>query len=130
MEHILKTIKQDDMINITNTIQDDLNSSNIKEGIAIIFIPHTTAGVTINENADSDVVYDMLFTFRKLVPEDRNYRHLEGNSHAHVKASMVGSSCTIIIENGRLKLGTWQGVYFCEFDGPRTRRFYTKFIGT
>ncbi|MDD3999607.1 MAG: secondary thiamine-phosphate synthase enzyme YjbQ [Bacilli bacterium] len=130
MEHILKTIKQDDMINITNTIQDDLNNSNIKEGIAIIFIPHTTAGVTINENADSDVVYDMLFTFRKLVPEDRNYRHLEGNSHAHVKASMVGSSCTIIIENGRLKLGTWQGVYFCEFDGPRTRRFYTKFIGT
>jgi secondary thiamine-phosphate synthase enzyme len=128
MEHIIKTNKQDEMIDITNIIQDELRNSNIKSGLAIVFIPHTTAGITINENVDPDVVYDMLGILRKLVPEDVNYRHLEGNSHAHLKASIVGSSCTIIIENGRLKLGTWQGVYFCEFDGPRARRFYTKFI--
>ncbi len=128
MEHTIKTSKQDEMIDITNIIQDDVRNCNIKDGMAIVFVPHTTAGITINENADPDVIYDMLATFRKLIPEDESYRHLEGNSHAHLKSSIIGSSCTIIIENGRLKLGTWQGVYFCEFDGPRTRRFYTKFI--
>lgn len=128
MEHTIKTTAQAVMINITEIIQDDVRDSKIKDGIVIVFVPHTTAGITINENADSDVIYDILSTLRKIFPKDIKYRHMEGNSHAHIKASVMGSSCTIIIENGKLKLGTWQGVYFCEFDGPRTRRFYTKLI--
>lgn len=129
MDHTIKTNKQDEMINITDIFREDVRNSNVKDGIVIIFVPHTTAGITINENADPDVVYDILSTLQKVFPKDRSHRHMEGNSHAHIKASLMGSSCTIIIENGILKLGTWQGVYFCEFDGPRTRRFYTKIIG-
>lgn len=128
MDHTIKTTKQDEMINITHIIQDDVANSSIKDGVAIVFVPHTTAGVTINENADPDVVYDMLSTLRKVFPKDTSHRHMEGNSHAHMKASVMGSSCTIIIENGKLKMGTWQGVYFCEFDGPRTRKFYIKIM--
>jgi secondary thiamine-phosphate synthase enzyme len=94
--------------------------------MAVIFIPHTTAGVTINENADPDVIHDILLGLRKAFPRDSNYLHGEGNSHAHIKASMMGSSCTVFIENGNLKLGTWQGIYFCEFDGPRTRKVEVK----
>ena len=129
MEHTIKTNKLDQMINITDIIRDDVRKSKIKDGVVIVFVPHTTAGVTINENADPDVVYDILSTFQKVFPKDLSHRHMEGNSHAHIKASVMGSSCLILIENGMLKLGTWQGVYFCEFDGPRNRRFYTKFIG-
>lgn len=129
MEHIIKTNKQEKMINITEIIREDVRNSNIKDGVVIIFVPHTTAGITINENSDPDVVYDMLSTLRKVFPNDPNHRHMEGNSRAHIKASVMGSSCSVIIENGMLKLGTWQGIYFCEFDGPRTRRFYTKVIG-
>ena len=92
-------------------------------------VPHTTAGVTINENADPDVVYDILNSLRKIFPNDSSQHHMEGNSDAHVKASMMGSSCTVMVEGGKLKLGTWQGVYLCEFDGPRTRTFHTKFMG-
>jgi secondary thiamine-phosphate synthase enzyme len=128
MNHIIKTSKQDEMINITDIIREDARNSKVKDGVVIVFVPHTTAGITINENADPDVVYDMLNTLQKVVPKDRSHRHMEGNSHAHIKASVMGSSCTIIIENGVLKLGTWQGVYFCEFDGPRTRKFNTKII--
>lgn len=126
MEHILKTNKEDEMIAITDIIREDVRRSNVQNGTVVVFVPHTTAGITINENADPDVVHDLLYTLRRLVPKDENYRHREGNSHSHLKASLMGSSCTIIIENGKLKLGTWQGVYFCEFDGPRTRKFYTK----
>lgn len=129
MEYTLKTNKQDEMINITGIIQEDVRSSNIKDGLAVVFVPHTTAGVTINENADPDVIIDLLSTLQKVFPKDTGYRHMEGNSHAHIKASVMGSSCTIIIENGKLKLGIWQGVYFCEFDGPRTRKFYVKLMG-
>ncbi len=128
MEYTIKTNKQDEMINITDIIMEDVRNIKIKDGAVIVFVPHTTAGITINENADPDVVYDMLSTLQKVFPKDSSHRHMEGNSHAHIKASVMGSSCSIIIENGMLKLGTWQGVYFCEFDGPRTRRFYTKFI--
>lgn len=128
MDHTIKTTKQDEMINITHIIQVDVANSSIKDGVAIVFVPHTTAGVTINENVDPDVVYDILSTLRKVFPKDTSHRHMEGNSHAHMKASVMGSSCTIIIENGKLKLGTWQGVYFCEFDGPRTRKFYIKIM--
>ncbi len=128
MEHFIKTRKEDEVINITRIVQEDVNNSKIKEGIVLVFTPHTTAGLTINENADPDVVADMLSALRKIFPKDPNYRHREGNSHAHLKASFMGSSCSIIIENGKLKLGIWQGLYFCEFDGPRTRKFYTKII--
>lgn len=126
MEHGIKTTEQDEMIDITNLVRLDVQKSGVKEGIAIVFIPHTTAGITINENADPDVVCDILAILRKVSPQSTSYRHMEGNSHAHVKASMMGSSCTVIIENGQLKLGTWQGIYFCEFDGPRTRKVYIK----
>jgi secondary thiamine-phosphate synthase enzyme len=128
MDHTIKTNKQDEMINITDGIREDVRNSKVKDGVVIIFVPHTTAGITINENADPDVVYDILSTLQKVFPKDMSHRHMEGNSHAHIKASVMGSSCSVIIENGMLKLGTWQGIYFCEFDGPRTRRFYTKII--
>ena len=99
-----------------------------ESGLLNLFIQHTSAALTINENADPDVVYDILSTFQKVFPKDSSHRHMEGNSHAHIKASLMGSSCTIIIENGVLKLGTWQGVYFCEFDGPRTRGSVTNSV--
>lgn len=126
MEQIVNTTSQDQMINITSLLQQEVRKSGVKDGIAVVFVPHTTAGVTINENADPDVVFDLLSIFRRVFPESGSYRHMEGNSHAHAKASMVGSSCTVIIENGQLRLGTWQGVYFCEFDGPRTRKVCIK----
>lgn len=128
MDHTIKTNKQDEMIDITEIIREDIRNSKVKDGIVIVFVPHTTAGITINENADPDVVYDILSTFQKVFPKDSSHRHMEGNSHAHIKASLMGSSCTIIIENGVLKLGTWQGVYFCEFDGPRTRGSVTNSV--
>lgn len=127
-EHIVKTSSSDEMINITSLVRQDVQKSGITSGIAVVFVPHTTAGVTINENADPDVVYDLLDIFRRAFPERGSYRHMEGNSHAHARASVIGSSCTVIIENGQLRLGTWQGIYFCEFDGPRTRKVYVKLI--
>jgi len=127
-EYAIKTTKSDEMINITNIIKQEVRKSEVKDGIVTVFIPHTTAGVTINENADPDVVNDILSGFRKAFPESSGYKHAEGNSHAHIKASMMGSSCTVIIENRELKLGAWQGIYFCEFDGPRNRKIYIKII--
>lgn len=128
MEYTVRTKKAQEFINITNLVEEAVNKSGIKDGIAIVFVPHTTAGVTINENSDPDVVTDILSGLSKAFPEQNGYLHAEGNSHAHIKASMMGSSCHIIIENGRLKLGTWQGIYFCEFDGPRNRNVYIKII--
>jgi len=126
MEYTVRTARADEMINITSIVRQEVQKSGVKAGTVTVFVPHTTAGVTINENADPDVVYDMLSILRSLVPESSGYRHMEGNSHAHVKASLMGSSCTVIIEDGQLKLGTWQGIYFCEFDGPRNRKVYIK----
>lgn len=128
MEHTIKTEKPDEMIDITGVIRNDVKISGVKDGTVTVFVPHTTAGITINENADPDVVYDILAALGRIFPKDGGYRHIEGNSHAHMKASLMGSSCSIIIEAGELKLGIWQGVYFCEFDGTRTRKFYTKVI--
>ncbi len=120
----LKTHKHNDLIDITREISDIVAKSGIKDGLAVIHIPHTTAGVTINENADPDVVDDILLTLEELVPHHRKgYKHGEGNSDAHVKSSLMGPSLTLIVKDGRLVLGTWQGVYFCEFDGPRNRHF-------
>lgn len=128
MELTIRTTKEEEFINITNMIRQEVIKSSVKEGLVTVFVPHTTAGITINENADPDVVYDMLLGLRKVFPESSEFRHMEGNSHAHLKASAMGSSITVIIEKGTLKLGTWQGIYFCEFDGPRTRKVYIKVV--
>jgi secondary thiamine-phosphate synthase enzyme len=128
MQHTIRTAKEQDFINITSIVKEQVSKSGVKDGIAIVFIPHTTAGITINENADPDVISDILRTFNKLFPVKGEYDHCEGNSHAHIKASLMGSSSTVIIENGELKLGTWQGIYFCEFDGPRNRKVYIKIM--
>ncbi|MDR2532683.1 MAG: secondary thiamine-phosphate synthase enzyme YjbQ [Oscillospiraceae bacterium] len=134
-EFKLSTEKQG-FSNITKCLNQALgksgtvNSGGVKDGLCVVFCPHTTAGITINENADPDVVQDMLLGLDKAYPDRKEFRHMEGNSAAHLKASAVGSSVNIIISDGRLLLGTWQGVYFCEFDGPRNRTFYVKIIGT
>ena len=122
----VRTHARTEMIDITSRIQDVVRESGIESGICTVFVPHTTAGITINENADPDVVSDILKEVNKIVPFEDGYSHMEGNSAAHIKASMFGFSQQIIIEGGRLDLGTWQGIYFCEFDGPRNREVYVK----
>ncbi|AAM25346.1 secondary thiamine-phosphate synthase enzyme YjbQ [Caldanaerobacter subterraneus] len=115
------------MIDITKEVEEEVKKSGVKEGICVVFVPHTTAGITINENADPTVKEDILSALDKIIP-NISFKHLEGNSDAHIKASLVGSSVTVLIENGELVLGTWQGIYFCEFDGPRRRKVYIKII--
>lgn len=124
----IKTAKHTEMIDITAQIEDILWKKDIKSGICVIFVPHTTVALTINENADPDVVRDFTKEMDKIVPWEDHYRHAEGNSAAHIKASMMGFSETLIIEKGKLLLGTWQGVYFLEYDGPRTRTVYVKIM--
>lgn len=128
MHYEIRTTKPQQFIDITDTVADAVKNSNVRDGIAVIFVPHTTAGVTINENADPDVVRDMIAALDKTYPIHGDYLHFEGNSHAHIKASLMGSSCTVIIQGGKLLLGTWQGIYFCEFDGPRDRKFFVKIM--
>lgn len=128
-KHFLVIKPSQNIIDITSYVNDDIKSSNIKNGIVIAYCPHTTAGITINENADPDVVHDLIYGFEKAYPTtDSNYRHFEGNSHAHLKSSTVGASQTLILNNGKLILGRWQNIYFCEFDGPRDRTFYVKIL--
>ncbi|MCL1985459.1 MAG: secondary thiamine-phosphate synthase enzyme YjbQ [Betaproteobacteria bacterium] len=126
--YTLKTEKEG-FYDITSTVRDMIRKSGVDAGLCIVYCPHTTAGVTINENADPDVVKDLLYGLGKAFPDRREFRHSEGNSAAHLKASCIGSSVTIIVENGEPRLGTWQGVYFCEFDGPRERACHIKIIG-
>ena len=114
------------MIDITDLVSKSVKESGIREGICVVFTPHTTAAVTINENADPDVQRDILASLSGIVPSSGNYRHREGNADAHIKSSLVGVSQPVIIENGQLLLGTWQAIFFCEFDGPRTRRVVVK----
>jgi len=126
----VKTRRRNEMIDITADIAAALAKTDIDAGTAIVYCPHTTAGITINENADPDVPHDILLTLEELIPHVRSgYRHGEGNSDAHVKSSLVGASQTILIQNGQLTLGTWQAVYFCEFDGPRTRKVHLHIKG-
>jgi len=113
-------------VNITSDVQAAAQRLGIDSGVITVFIPHTTAGVTINENADPDVTADMELVLDRVAPWSGGYAHYEGNTAAHVKASMMGSSVQVIVEDGQLKLGTWQGIYFCEFDGPRTRKAWVK----
>jgi secondary thiamine-phosphate synthase enzyme len=118
-----------ELLEITDQVRSAIGSSGIAEGLAVVYTPHTTAAVTINENADPDVVDDLVMALNQLVPFDNRYRHSEGNSAAHVKSSLVGASETLIVSRGEPVLGTWQGVYFCEFDGPRRRQVQVKVIG-
>ena len=128
MKYEIKTTKNQEFVDITNIVKEAVRKNDVNDGIVTVFIPHTTAGVTINENADPDVVTDMLSALNKAFPVENGYLHVEGNSHAHIKASLMGSSCNVIVENGELLLGTWQGIYFCEFDGPRSRRVYIEIL--
>lgn len=120
----ISTKRRTDFVDCTSRISEAVSGWDMQSGVVNVFVPHTTAGVTINENADPDVMADIEGILDKLVPWRDGYRHAEGNAAAHMKASIVGSSVQIIVENARLKLGTWQGVYFCEFDGPRRRRIW------
>ena len=124
----IKTKSQTELIDITSKVQDTVRSASGGSGLCMLYVPHTTAAVTINESADPSVKDDILMVLNKIVPWEAGYRHLEGNSPAHVKATIVGSSELIAIEHDRLVLGTWQGIFFCEFDGPRTRKVHIKII--
>ena len=117
----VKTDRKDDFINITTRVKKIIVSEQFENGMCNIYIPHTTAGVTVNEAADPDVVRDVLYKLNSLVPWNENYHHLEGNSAAHIKTLLTGSSLSIPVLDGKLLLGTWQGIYFCEYDGPRNR---------
>lgn len=128
MEYSVRTTKEQEFIDITHLVNDEVRKNGVQDGLAIVFVPHTTAGVTINENADPDVVTDIISGLNKAFPVKNGYLHMEGNSHAHIKASFMGASETVVIENGRLKLGTWQSIYFCEFDGPRNRKVDIKIV--
>lgn len=119
-----------EFIDITDWVLKVVKDSKVQNGICCIFVPHTTAGVTINENADPSVVKDIIKKLNEVIPlKDSSYTHLEGNSHAHIKSSLIGCSINVIIEKNELKLGTWQGIYFCEFDGPRKREVWIKILG-
>ena len=124
----IRTSKTMELIDITSQLSSALAQTSISDGICVVFNPHTTAGLTINEGADPDVCTDIIAGLKQIVPLDYPFRHLEGNSPAHLMASLMGSSLTIFITNGRLQLGTWQKVFFAEFDGPRSRKIYCRFI--
>lgn len=126
-KNMIKTQKEG-LYDITKEVTQAVQNNNLQNGLCIIYCPHTTAAITINENADPDVKHDLLIGLEKAFPDRNEFKHMEGNSSAHLKASCLGASETVIVENGRLVLGTWQGIYFCEFDGPRTRTFWIKLI--
>lgn len=125
----VSTSKRADFIEITADVLKAISSSEIKEGTALIYVPHTTAGITINENADPSVKQDIMKELDKIVPWNDGYSHHEGNAAAHIKASIIGESVSVIISNGMPVLGTWQGIFFCEFDGPRRRKVFIKIQG-
>jgi len=125
----IKTRSRGEMLEITDRVQRHVTAERIQDGMAIVYVPHTTAAVTINENADPDVKHDMLAKLGEMIPKEESYYdHGEGNSDSHVKTSLVGNSVTVLIEGGKLILGTWQGIQFCEFDGPRTRNYQVKLV--
>ena len=124
----VKTGSQTELVDVTAQVRKAIQSSGIENGFCMLYVPHTTAAVTINESADPSVKEDLLMTLNQIVPWDNNYRHLEGNSPAHIKTTLVGSSEWIAIKNQRPVLGTWQGIFFCEFDGPRSRELHLRMV--
>ena len=129
-ELVIKTSRHTEFVEITDRVQGVVDDAGVKEGVCICFVPHTTAGITINENADPDVVTDMIYALDRVVPwKDPQYRHGEGNTAAHVKSSMMGHSAHVLVRDGKLQFGTWQGIYLCEFDGPRSRKVWVSVIG-
>lgn len=127
-ELTVRTHQREELLDLTARLQDLVSESGVFSGSIHVFVPHTTAAVTINENADPDVVRDLLYKLNKEIPQQDGYHHGEGNSDAHLKASLFGQSELVMIEQGRLLLGTWQGIFFCEFDGPRTRKVFVRVI--
>ena len=127
-EITIQTGAQTQILDISAKVQDAVGESGVAEGLCCVFVPHTTAGVTINENADPSVKQDIVMELNKVIPFDDHYSHLEGNSAAHIKASIIGSSVNVPVKNNHLLLGTWQGICFCEFDGPRSRKYFVKII--
>ncbi len=124
----VRTNSRTEMIDITSLVQTAVEEGKVKSGICIIFTPHTTAAITINENADPDVPIDIISALERAFPQTADYRHIEGNSPAHTKSSLVGASELVLIEDGRIVLGTWQSIFFCEFDGPRSRKIFLSII--
>lgn len=125
----VKTHSATQFLDITGEIEKVIKEFNLEEGTVCVYVPHTTAGVTINEHADPDVVKDVINVLNKLIPIHGNYAHLEGNAHAHIKATLVGSAVSVIVKSQKLQLGTWQGIFFCEFDGPRNREVWISAAG-
>ncbi len=126
----VKTSAKIDFIDITQSVREAIGKLRMKDGICFVFVPHTTAAITINENADPSVSRDIVMELNKIVPFQDRYQHSEGNSAAHIKATLLGPSQTLFVESGKLVLGTWQGIFFCEFDGPRSRKVYVKAVKT
>ncbi len=124
----LNTSTRTELLEITSLVQNTIKEEGVEEGVCYLYVPHTTAGLTINENADPTVMRDILTSLNSLIPFDGDYRHLEGNSAAHIKASLMGFSLNLLIQRGKLVLGTWQGIFFCEFDGPRSRKLHIEII--
>ena len=124
----VRTHTRIELLDLTRQVQEVVSQSGVSEGLCHVFVPHTTAGVTINENADPAVKADILMVLNKLISDGEPYRHQEGNAPAHVKASLIGPQITVFVSKGRLVLGTWQGIFFCEFDGPRSRRLLVKVV--
>ena len=127
-EICVKSRSRSEMIDITSSVQEEITQSGVKEGLCVVYVPHTTAGVTINECADPSVCDDIINKLNRLIPQGEGYRHIEGNSDSHIKTLLTGSSVSVIIENSNLVLGTWQKIFFCEFDGPRSRNIKIKII--
>lgn len=122
----VKTTARSEMVDITSSVQKEISRAGVSDGVCVVYVPHTTAGITINEGADPSVCRDIIEKLNDLVPPNAGYRHMEGNADSHIKASLMGSSVSVMVEKGRLLLGTWQKIFFCEFDGPRTRKVYVK----
>jgi len=122
----VKTTARSEMVDITSSVQKEISRAGVSDGVCVVYVPHTTAGITINEGADPSVCRDIIEKLNDLVPPNAGYRHMEGNADSHIKASLMGSSVSVMVEKGRLLLGTWQKIFFCEFDGPRTRKVYLK----
>lgn len=127
-EITIRSSERNEVIDVTNQVKAALKELRAKEGLCVVYVPHTTAGVMISENADPDVSRDILEKLTEIAPYQNRYRHTEGNSDAHIKSVLVGCSVTVPVRNGELAFGTWQGIFFCEFDGPRTRRAFVQFV--